>query len=199
MTAVDEGYDDADGAGDEDDAVYEEDVGSRSSVAAPASTAPAPSSELDAMKSKLAEIEEEARKLEAMQEAVDGLAASAGDKEEVDERSVFVGNVDFGAKPAELQQHFDACGAILRVTILCDKWTGQPKGFAYVEFMEKEAVARAVELNESIFRGRPLKVVAKRTNVPGMARRRRRTAFRPRGGFGGFPRRRPRRGYNPYY
>lgn len=140
--------------------------------------------ELDAMKSKLAEIEAEARKLEEMQEQVDGLAQSSVDKEEVDSRSVFVGNVDFGTKPAELQQHFEACGAILRVTILCpspllsrhntlhslcsllrtlssrssgDKWTGHPKGFAYVEFMEQESVPRAVELNESIFRGRPLK------------------------------------------
>jgi len=169
-----------------------------------ATTAPAPSQgdstnpELAAMKSKLAEIEEEARKLEEMQEQVDGLAASAVDKDEVDARSVFVGNVDFGAKPAELQQHFEACGTVLRVTILCDKWTGQPKGFAYIEFTDKEAVPRGVELNESIFRGRPLKVLAKRTNVPGMRRRRRASAggFRGRGG-----RRRPRRsfGYNSYY
>src|SRR5687767_1250047 len=79
------------------------------------SAPPEPSNpDLDAMKSKLAEIEEEARKLEEMQEQVDGLAASAVDREEIDTRSVFVGNVDFGTKPAELQQHFEACGTVLR-------------------------------------------------------------------------------------
>lgn len=30
--------------------------------------------------------------------------------------------------------------------------------FAYVEFMDKSSIANAVELNESIFKGRPLKV-----------------------------------------
>jgi len=160
-----------------------------------ASVAESTNPELVAMKSKLAEIEEEARKLEEMQEQVDGLAASAVDREEIDFRSVFVGNVDFGTKPAELQQHFEACGTVLRVTILCDKWTGHPKGFAYVEFTDKEAVPRAVELNESIFRGRPLKVTSKRTNVPGMRRRRRGSAGSRGRGFGGRVRR-PRRTYS---
>ena len=36
--------------------------------------------------------------------------------------------VDFGATAEELQQHFKSCGTINRITILTDKWTGQPKG-----------------------------------------------------------------------
>ncbi|KAL9662123.1 hypothetical protein QQ045_026952 [Rhodiola kirilowii] len=44
----------------------------------------------------------------------------------------------------------------------------QPKGFAYVEFLEVEAVQEALQLNESELHGRQLKVMAKRTNVPGM-------------------------------
>jgi RNA recognition motif-containing protein len=36
--------------------------------------------------------------------------------------------VDFSATPEELQQHFQSCGMILRITILCDKFTGHPKG-----------------------------------------------------------------------
>ena len=53
-----------------------------------------------------------------------------GDAEEVDSRSIYVGNVDYGATPEELQNHFQSCGTINRVTILCDKFTGHPKGFA---------------------------------------------------------------------
>lgn len=36
--------------------------------------------------------------------------------------------VDYGATPEEIQQHFQSCGNINRVTILCDKFTGHPKG-----------------------------------------------------------------------
>ena len=36
--------------------------------------------------------------------------------------------VDYGATPEEIQQHFQACGTINRVTILCDRFTGHPKG-----------------------------------------------------------------------
>lgn len=70
------------------------------------------------------------------------------DKEAADLRSVYVGNVrailsllffirtgidrasqvDYGATPEEIQAHFQSCGTINRVTILCDKFTGHPKG-----------------------------------------------------------------------
>lgn len=36
--------------------------------------------------------------------------------------------VDYGATPEEIQQHFQSCGTINRVTILCDKFSGHPKG-----------------------------------------------------------------------
>ncbi|KAK7268973.1 hypothetical protein RIF29_21685 [Crotalaria pallida] len=64
-------------------------------------------------------------------------------------------------------------GTVNRVTIRTDKY-GQPKGYAYVEFLEVEAVQEALLLNESELHGRQLKVTAKRTNVPGMKQ------FRPR-------------------
>ena len=56
-----------------------------------------------------------------------------------------------------MQQHFQSCGTVNRVTILTDKF-GQPKGFAYVEFVEAEAVQEALLLNESELHGRQLKV-----------------------------------------
>ncbi|WVN86660.1 uncharacterized protein L203_101829 [Cryptococcus depauperatus CBS 7841] len=93
----------------------------------------------------------------------DGEGAAA-----VDLRSVYIGNVDYGATPEEIQAHFQACGTINRVTILCDKFTGHPKGYAYVEFSEPSFVQNALVLNESSFRGRQLSVKEKRTNVPGM-------------------------------
>ncbi|XP_024457236.1 polyadenylate-binding protein 3 isoform X2 [Populus trichocarpa] len=81
--------------------------------------------------------------------------------------------VDYACTPEEVQQHFQSCGTVNRVTILTDKF-GQPKGFAYVEFLEVEAVQEALALNESELHGRQLKVSPKRTNVPGMKQ------YRPR-------------------
>ena len=71
---------------------------------------------------------------------------------EVDARSVYVGNVDYGATAEELEQHFHGCGSINRVTILCNKYDGNPKGFAYVEFTDKESVDTAMALDDSLFR-----------------------------------------------
>ncbi|KAK6135562.1 hypothetical protein DH2020_030670 [Rehmannia glutinosa] len=154
--------------------------------------------DLESMKKRLQEIEEEAGALREMQAKVEkdmgatqvlgvllagqlqlrtltghchedssGASATQAEKEEVDARSIYVGNVDYACTPEEVQQHFQSCGTVNRVTILTDKF-GQPKGFAYVEFVEVEAVQNALLLNESELHGRQLKVSAKRTNVPGM-------------------------------
>lgn len=111
------------------------------------------------MKERVAEMEREAEKLRELQAAAESeqnsTAGSAGapmdtedDKAISDGRSVYVGNVcftkscfnekeilkqnqvDYSATPEEIQAHFQACGIINRVTILCDKFTGHPKGSA---------------------------------------------------------------------
>lgn len=52
---------------------------------------------------------------------------------------------------------------------MTDKITGQAKGFAYLEFVDAESVQKAVDtLDGSTFRERQLKVLAKRTNIPGI-------------------------------
>lgn len=131
------------------------------------------------------------------------LPGGDAEREEVDARSIYVGNVDYAVTPEELQLHFQSCGTVNRVTILTDRH-GAPKGFAYVEFLEPEAVANALLLNESELHARQIKVTAKRTNVPGMKARR--PGFRggrggyhdPYGGGGyGYAPRRPFRGRGP--
>ncbi|KAI9750534.1 MAG: poly(A) binding protein Pab2 [Chaenotheca gracillima] len=169
--------------------------------------------EISAMKRRVAEMEEEAAKLREMQATLDQQSNDLReDKGDIDARSIFVGNVDYGASPEEIQAHFQSCGSINRVTILLDKFSGQPKGYAYVEFAEPSLVAHALVLNESVFRGRNLKVTSKRTNVPGMNRGGRggrgggrggrggfgRGGFPPRGGYRGGYRGSRGRGYAPY-
>lgn len=103
---------------------------------------------------------------------------SAEEKQEIDTRSIYVGNVDYSATAQELEAHFHGCGSINRVTILCDKFSGHPKGFAYIEFGDKDSVQTAMALDESLFKGRQIKVVSKRTNRPGISS----TDRAPRGG-----------------
>jgi polyadenylate-binding protein 2 len=86
--------------------------------------------EISAMKRRVAEMEDEAQKLREMQASLDQQSSELrDDKEDIDSRSIFVGNVDYAASPEEIQAHFQSCGAINRVTILLDKFTGHPKGF----------------------------------------------------------------------
>jgi polyadenylate-binding protein 2 len=71
--------------------------------------------------------------------------------------------VDYACTPEDVQQHFQSCGTVNRVTIRTDKF-GQPKGYAYVEFVEVEAVQEALLLNESELHGRQLKVITARSS-----------------------------------
>ncbi|KAL3766525.1 hypothetical protein ACHAWU_000320 [Discostella pseudostelligera] len=80
--------------------------------------------------------------------------------------SIYVGQVDYSTTPEELLSHFESCGVVERVTIVCDKITGRPKGFAYLEFQTEIAVENALKLDGSIFKERQLKVTAKRVNDP---------------------------------
>ena len=108
------------------------------------------------MKQRVEEMEREANKLRELQAAAEAATGEEDsgmhveteeDKNGADSRSVYVGNVstsqflegmvskraskvDYGATPEEIQGHFQACGTINRVTILCDKFTGHPKGYA---------------------------------------------------------------------
>ncbi|XP_017490987.1 PREDICTED: polyadenylate-binding protein 2-like [Rhagoletis zephyria] len=154
--------------------------------------------ELEEIKARVREMEEEAEKLKQMQDDIlasasqnDSVTLSPEEKAEADARSIFVGNVDYSATADDLEKHFHGCGSINRVTILCDKYTGHPKGFAYIEFGEKDSVETATALDDSLFKGRQIKVSAKRTNRPGLSttnRPPRGRGSRGRGGFG--------RGYN---
>ncbi|KAF9449898.1 RNA-binding domain-containing protein [Macrolepiota fuliginosa MF-IS2] len=120
------------------------------------------------MKQRVEEMEREAKKLRELQAAAEQAAdgSEAGDsgpmdtedeKNAIDGRSIYVGNVDYGATPEEIQAHFQSCGTINRVTILCDKFTGHPKGYAYVEFSEPDHIDPALAMDNSLFRGRLIK------------------------------------------
>ncbi|CAK9439502.1 uncharacterized protein LODBEIA_P36020 [Lodderomyces beijingensis] len=135
------------------------------------------------------------RPVESEEERLERLAR----QEEIDSRSVYVGNVDYQSTPDQVEKFLKVVGEVQRVTILFDKYTGLSKGYAYVEFVNLASVERAVnEIHGKEFRGREIRVTPKRTNLPGFRKRggaRGNGGFRGKsrgGGSGGF--RRPRRG-----
>uniref|UniRef100_A0A914YJ50 RRM domain-containing protein n=1 Tax=Panagrolaimus superbus TaxID=310955 RepID=A0A914YJ50_9BILA len=164
----------------------------------------------DEIQERLKKIEEEAQKIRDMQSEMDRQFSTSSvsvtssqsqqppvhlsleEKAELDARSVYVGNVEYAATPDQLEEHFRGCGPIERVTILSDKFTGHPKGFAYIQFTEIDGMQNALALDESLFLGRQIKVGMKRTNKPGFSstnRPPRGRGARGRGagrGFGGF-------------
>ncbi|KAF8403843.1 hypothetical protein HHK36_011949 [Tetracentron sinense] len=79
--------------------------------------------------------------------------------DDADSRTIFVNNVHFAATKDSLSRHFNKFGEVLKVVIVTDAATGQPKGSAYVEFMRKEAAELALSLNGTSFMSRILKVV----------------------------------------
>ncbi|ELK31379.1 Embryonic polyadenylate-binding protein 2 [Myotis davidii] len=67
--------------------------------------------------------------------------------------------VDYGVIAGELEAYFNICGEVQQVTILCNKFSGHPKGYAYIEFATESSAQAAVGLDKSIFQGRVIKVL----------------------------------------
>ena len=99
------------------------------------------------------------------------------------ENKLFVGNLPWAATEADIRAHFTQGGEVVTVEVMMDKFTGRPRGFAFVTMANAQAAQDAIAKTENIdFMGRPLKVNVARP-------REERPSFggdRPRsGGFGG--------------
>ncbi|KAI9081463.1 hypothetical protein K1719_036609 [Acacia pycnantha] len=121
-----------------------------------------------------------------------GSSASGRPLDDADSRTIFVSNVHFAATKDSLSRHFNKFGEVLKVIILTEAATGQPKGSAYVEFMKKEAADNALSLDGTSFMSRILKVVKKSAarveSVPTTAWPRvMRGSLFPSAGFSGVP------------
>lgn len=137
--------------------------------------------EKEALEAQLLVLKEKREQLDIVQaDVIQEEEEHTENKEDIDARSIYVGNVDYDAKPEELDKIFSVAGAINRVNIMINKFTGQPKGFAYIEFAEPAMVAEALLLDGTMFHDREIKVSPKRTNLPGFSRGR----GRGRGGRG---------------
>ena len=73
--------------------------------------------------------------------------------------NIFVGNLSYRATEAELEAAFSEFGAVERVSIVRDRDTGQPRGFAFVEMTNGTEAANAIAaLNGREIGGRAVNV-----------------------------------------
>jgi polyadenylate-binding protein 2 len=88
------------------------------------------SEDIDSMRARITEMELEAARLRTLQSSLqqEGAGLEEEEKEGVDARSIFIGNVDYSTTPEDLQSFFQRFGNINRITILLDRYTGRPKG-----------------------------------------------------------------------
>jgi len=95
------------------------------------------------------------------------------------EKKIYVANISYTATEQDIKDLFSEYGEVVSVKIITDKFTGQSKGFGFVE-MESESDAQKTisELNGKPFMGKTLTLAEARPQQP-------RTGFQDRkGGFG---------------
>ena len=81
---------------------------------------------------------------------------------------IYVGNLSYEVSEEELRQEFEAFGAVESVSVIKDKYTGQPRGFAFVEMPAiPEGQAAIAGLDGKNLKERTLKVNAARENPSG--------------------------------
>ena len=73
--------------------------------------------------------------------------------------NIYVGNLAFAITEDELRQAFEAFGKVDTATIIKDKYSGQSKGFGFVEMPSGDEAQAAIEgLNGKDLKGRSLNV-----------------------------------------
>src|SRR5579864_2284913 len=97
---------------------------------------------------------------------------------------LYVGNLAYSVTNEDLEALFSQAGKVDSATVVMDKFSGQSRGFGFVEMADSNEAARAIEdFNETELKGRAIRVNEARPREGG-----------PRGGGGGGGGGRDRRG-----
>lgn len=73
--------------------------------------------------------------------------------------NIYVGNLPYGVTEDDLKEAFSEHGEVESVNIITDKFSGQSKGFGFIEMPNNSEADKAIKaLNESELKGRNIKV-----------------------------------------
>jgi RNA recognition motif-containing protein len=91
--------------------------------------------------------------------------------------NIYVGNLSYEVTEEDLKEAFEAFGQVESVSIIKDKYSGQSKGFGFVEMPAKAEAQSAInDLNGKELKGRTLNVNEARPRTESRG---------GRGGYGG--------------
>lgn len=71
---------------------------------------------------------------------------------------LYVGNLPFTATEDGVRALFAPHGSVQKISMITDRDSGRPRGFAFVEMSNDDAVRAMQALNETDFEGRALRV-----------------------------------------
>ena len=60
-------------------------------------------------------------------------------------KSLFVGNIPYQISEPELEEMFSQAGAVESVTVMRDRMTGRPRGFAFVSMADDDGAQKAIQ------------------------------------------------------
>ena len=90
--------------------------------------------------------------------------------------NIYVGNLSFTTNETDLKEAFQAFGEVTSCNIIKDKFSGESRGFGFVEMPNKDEAEKAMSmLNGKDLKGRTLKINEAKPRTD-----------RPRSGGGGF-------------
>lgn len=90
--------------------------------------------------------------------------------------TVFIGNLPFSTTEDDLRRIFESFGTIVKIHIPTNRETGQPRGFAFLEFSSEESANNALAADGQDVNGRNMKV--------SIALGKKESTFKPRTGGG---------------
>ena len=91
--------------------------------------------------------------------------------------NIYVGNLSSTVNENDLREAFQAFGEVSKAAVIKDKFSGESRGFGFVEMANREEATKAISmLNGKDLKGRALKVNEAKPKTE---------SSRPGGGFGG--------------
>jgi RNA recognition motif-containing protein len=103
---------------------------------------------------------------------------------------LYVGGLSYSTTGETLREYFSQCGTVESASVITDKFSGQSRGFGFIEMATAEEAQRAIsELNGKELDGRKITVNVSNPRAPGSGGGRGpggpRGGGRPGGGRGG--------------
>ena len=81
---------------------------------------------------------------------------------------LYVGGLSYSTTSESLREAFVACGTVESATVITDRYSGQSRGFGFVEMATAEEAQRAIsELNGKDLDGRKITVNVSNPRTPG--------------------------------